>query len=102
MTKEEFFKELEDTYASCVSTSKKKNADYAGDEDPFRNFKLCEFLGVCSTETGILVRICDKISRIANLLNKEAQVLDEKLEDTIDDDINYHAILKAYLKSKNK
>ncbi|NTU69309.1 hypothetical protein HGB13_00550 [bacterium] len=46
MTKEEFFKELNTTFSDCVKISEKKNADYAGDTDPFRNFKLCEFLGV--------------------------------------------------------
>ena len=100
MNKKQFFKELETTYKACLSTSRKKNHDYAGDTNPFKNFELCEYLGVCSTETGILVRICDKISRIANLLEKERQVKDEKLEDTIEDNINYLAILKAFIKSK--
>lgn len=90
---------LEKTFATALEIARRKNADYAGNTDPFKNFKMCEQFGV-STEKGILIRISDKISRISNLLDKEAEVKDESIFDTIDDAINYLAILKAYKQNK--
>jgi len=87
---------LEKTFSDCLETAKRKNADYAGiNSDPFKNFKNSTVVGV-TVEKGILVRLMDKMSRISNLLEAEAQVKDESIYDTIDDAINYLAILKAY------
>ena len=61
--------------------------------DALKNFKLCEALGICSAEKGILVRMCDKISRASTLLSTGAQVEDEKIQDTLKDIINYTLIL---------
>jgi hypothetical protein len=90
------------TYAQCLRTSRAKSADYAGDSDPFRNFRGVEQLGLCSVETGILTRMSDKFSRICNLLgnNRVAHVRDESVEDTLRDLITYSAILLAYLDTK--
>lgn len=74
---------------------KKKNKDYAGEGDAFKNFRLVEFMGVASVSRGVMVRLCDKFARIANLLEKEGAVKDESIEDTIHDAINYLIILKA-------
>ena len=72
-----------------------KNTDYAQLDEPFSNFEMVEAIKICNTSTGILVRISDKIARIANLLerNTEAAVKDEKVEDTMLDLINYSVIL---------
>lgn len=80
----------------------KKGHDYASVEDPFKNFLECENLQICSAEKGILVRMADKITRVSNLIekNEEAQVADEKLDDTLIDLANYAIILACYLKSK--
>lgn len=93
--KEQFFKDLETTFKICLEIAKKKNADYA-DEDPFKNFRMSMQVGV-EPSRAILVRISDKLSRVSNLLDKEASVGDERIEDTLHDIINYCAILKAYL-----
>jgi hypothetical protein len=77
-----------------------KSHDYSGDEDAFRNFRLCEELGLCPVELGILVRMTDKLSRVTNLMNTEARVNDEKVTDTLIDLANYSIILKCYLESK--
>lgn len=100
MTNEEFFKDLENTYASCLETSKRKNADYSKVGNPFANFQNVEVLGICSVETGILTRMTDKMARISNLIKQEAQVKDESIQDTLMDLVNYSAILKAYLTNK--
>ena len=90
------------TYAACLRTSRAKSADYAGDNDPFRNFRLVEGVGLCSFEKGILVRMSDKFSRICNLLggDRKVQVKDESVDDTLKDLITYAAILIAYRDTK--
>jgi hypothetical protein len=84
------------TFDRCLSIAAAKNADYAASEDVFRNFKRAEMVGV-SVERGILVRLTDKVCRIANLLDKEPDVAEERVVDSIEDAINYLAILKAYM-----
>lgn len=101
MDTQQFLQHLETVLNGCLETAKKKNADYSGGKDPFANFVMCEKLNITSTEKGILTRLCDKLSRINTLLEQEAQVKDESIFDTIEDSINYLAILHAYL-SKNK
>tara|TARA_R100000697_G_scaffold121905_1_gene150102 strand:- start:235 stop:561 length:327 start_codon:yes stop_codon:yes gene_type:complete len=81
-----------------------KNVDYAQQDEPFSNFEMVEAIKICNTSTGILVRISDKIARIANLLerNAEAAVKDEKVEDTMLDLINYSVILMSYYMYEQK
>lgn len=94
--------DIRETYDACYETARRKNADYAGEgADPFRNFRNSTIVGV-SVQKGILVRLMDKMSRVSNLLEQEAQVKDESITDTIDDAINYLAILKSSIKNKIK
>lgn len=91
---------MKQTFADALELSVRKNHDYAGDADPFKNFRVVEVLGLCSVEKGIAVRLCDKLSRIATGLGNELKVKDESLIDTLNDVINYAAILKAYIEIK--
>lgn len=99
MNRSEFFKSMENTYARGLEIVGRKNDDYAGEDNPFRNFMSAEIVGV-SPDRAILVRVLDKLSRVSNLLGKQASVKDEAIEDTLIDAINYLAILKAYLEDK--
>jgi type IV secretory pathway TrbF-like protein len=99
MNTKEFLKHIEKTFKDCLTTAKLKNQDYANSDNPFKNFEMSLQVGV-NVDRAILVRTSDKLSRISNLLDRDASVKDERLEDTIDDAINYLAILKAY-KSNN-
>lgn len=90
---------MKDTFDLCLAISIQKNADYAGDEDPLANFRACQSFGVPMVR-GIMVRLSDKMARIGNLLDKEASVKDEKIADSIDDAINYLAILKYALETE--
>lgn len=104
----------EDLCLRARELSVRKNADYSrpqdAPEDPyacFRNFMRVEASGLCSTETGLLVRLEDKMSRLNNLLKSgadKAAVADESIDDTILDAINYLALLAAYrfVKAKQK
>ncbi len=86
---------VRETYAKAAEIIERKNADYATQADPFANFRTANILGL-SVEKGILVRTLDKIMRVNNLLEHEAFVTEESMEDTLTDAINYLALLKAY------
>lgn len=101
MNREEFIASIESTYKKGVSIVKMKNADYANSDDPFKNFRSAEIVGL-TVERAILVRVLDKITRISNLLGKEADVKEESLEDSCLDMINYMAIFVAYRESNKK
>lgn len=99
MTREEFVKDLEETYNKCVEIVRRKNQDYAKGSDPFSNFRYSQLINL-EVEDAIMLRTLDKMARIGNLLYKSNAVLDERIEDSILDAINYLAILKVYLKEK--
>lgn len=96
MTNKELIEHIDETFDKCLQIARKKNKDYAKDHDAFHNFRHSELVGV-DPDRAILVRISDKMARISNLLNKDESVKDETVEDTLDDVINYTAILKAYI-----
>ena len=99
MNQEQFLENIRNTFQAGVCLIERKNKDYANSTDPFRNFRSAEIVGL-SLERAILVRVLDKLSRISNLIDKDAAVKDESLEDTIIDAINYLAILKAYREAR--
>lgn len=70
----------------------KKNQDYGANDDPFRNFR--EF-----GTYGILVRLSDKLARIRTWEEKGQFAVDETLQDTVLDAINY---LILYLTMKER
>lgn len=86
----------------ALATMRKKNSDYTGtSNDPFFNFRQSENFGICSAEESILIRKMDKLSRIKSFLDKGVlEVADEKIEDTLEDDINYSILLLGMIKSK--
>lgn len=82
-----------------------KNADYTGStDDPFKNFRIVEELGICSVETGFLTRMSDKFSRLKSLTvdGNACKVKDESVEDTLFDLANYCILMASYLKSKQQ
>ncbi len=93
----------EDTCVAASMLMERKAADYASVEDPFRNFRQIEALDLGSVEQGIVVRMGDKLSRMAGFVKNGAfAVEDEALEDTVIDMINYSIILLAAYKSRVK
>lgn len=100
MTQQQFIEEISKTFNTCLEIAEKKNKDYAGNGDPFKNFNNSLLVGV-DPARAILVRITDKISRISNLLDKPGEVTDENIDDSIRDAINYLAILKVLHEEKN-
>ncbi len=98
-----FLTRLAQLYDNNVQISSRKNSDYAGEDDPFANFRVCEALGI-PAEVGLLVRMTDKLSRISNLIKPgvTAKVADESVLDTLADLANYSMILRMYLENKNE
>ncbi len=100
MNQKTFLKKLTEGYASNIQISKNKNADYADNDDAFKNFRACEMLGF-TIEEGILIRMSDKFIRVSNLLKRKAVISDEKITDTLQDLANYAMILKVYIEAKH-
>jgi len=69
-----------------------KAHDYSGDEDCNKNIKACETMGVTDAETGLLIRMLDKLQRLISLNKATAMVKDESKRDTLHDLRNYAAI----------
>lgn len=97
MNHSELLKFSEDNFKKCLSIMQAKNADYsAGDDDALRNFKTAKLVNL-DPKHILLANMVNKISRIGNLLSKEAAVETEKIDDTILDLVNYSILLLAYL-----
>jgi len=104
MNQEQYFQKLRDKFEHALELMKRKNHDYAGEDDPFKNFRAAEMLGL-TVEEGILVRMSDKLARVSNLIrthendNRKGQdisVSEESIEDTLIDLMNYANILAVY------
>lgn len=102
-TSKYLIKHTMDLFTKCVGVMEKKNADYsASNENAFRNFEGVEYFKITDPKTGMMVRLTDKFMRISHLMKNEAQVKDESLLDSIEDAINYLAILHAYIEKDKK
>lgn len=99
MDRETYFKKLEENYDFGIEIMKRKNHDYAGVSDPFKNFKAAEIIGL-TVEEGIMLRLSDKFARLGNLLKRENLVKDESFADTAIDAMNYLNILLVYVCEK--
>ena len=80
-----------------------KNNDYAFGDDPYANFRKGEIFGLCSTEAGILLRVTDKISRLATFVKDgKLMVEGEGYEDAVLDVMNYMVLFYAYQQDKQE
>lgn len=101
MNNEMFLQEVKKSQEKSLELMRAKNQDYAGG-CAFKNFDVAAFICNVSSEKGILIRMCDKITRIGNLLNNKERVKDETIEDTLLDLANYSYILMARIKARKK
>lgn len=102
----------EKTFAELLELLKKKNKDYAGDADSYKNFldpELQAYLDkhgckMDAVELGIRVRLKDKWSRLNTLLfsDSDPAVTDESFDDTLTDIIGYVGICKAWREYNKK
>lgn len=95
-------KKILDFMIDVIEVMSKKNKDYTGnDDDNFAVFRRYRMIGI-TPEQGIMARMVDKLSRIANILNGKSPeaVDDETVRDTLRDMIAYSAILAAYIEEE--
>jgi hypothetical protein len=79
-----------------------KNHDYAGVDDPLRNFRISENMGIPAWK-AVLVRISDKFSRLCSFAKQnELKVKDENVEDTLIDMAVYSLICVILYRNKLK
>ena len=95
-TREDYLREFKAYTAKMLDITTKKNNDYGGAEDPFKNFRTFE-------ELGILVRMSDKFARLRTAFQekREFEVKDETIEDTCIDLANYALLLMCYHRGAN-
>ena len=90
LTREDLLHLHEELTAKARQIMVKKNQDYGADADPFRNFRAFG-------RFGILVRLSDKLSRLRTFVERGSfAVEDEKVEDTVEDAINYLVLFLGY------
>lgn len=79
-----------------------KRKDYSGTEDPLRNLRGAEFLGV-PAPIGVHIRILDKLARASELIKAGSSTGDvgESLLDTYADILNYASIAFCLLCETN-
>jgi hypothetical protein len=79
----------------ALQTMRKKNADYSGSDKDMKSFETSATVANIPMSKGILVRLMDKMTRIGNLIEKGSLTgeVGESIFDTIQDAINYSAIL---------
>jgi len=97
MRREDFLKEIGETFVAAGRLISAKNDDYAADDDAFLNFRKAAEIAGTDVATGILVRFGDKVTRLGNLIDRDPSVVGETVDDTILDAINYLAILRVWL-----
>jgi hypothetical protein len=94
--REEYLAAFQEATRDMLAITSKKNNDYGGPVDPWKNFR--DF-----GEVGIVVRMSDKFARIKTALveKRDFEVADETIEDTLLDLANYAIICLLYHRSEH-
>jgi hypothetical protein len=96
-TREEYLNAFQEVTRVMLATTTRKNNDYGGPDDPWKNFRDFGTL-------GIVVRMSDKFARIKTALveKRGLEVSDESVEDTLIDLANYAIICLLYHRSERQ
>jgi hypothetical protein len=99
MTKEEYYKFVEKTFADMLELIKRKNKDYCGVvDDPFANFRRASQVSV-DPLNGLAVRFLDKVARIESFF-QSGKLENESFEDAWLDCIGYSCLALGMLKER--
>lgn len=101
MSSKRLFEIHDELCSSAKEIMVAKNHDYrSGTDDPFANFRGSVALGV-NPITGILIRMQDKLCRIATFAEKgQLLVKGEGVEDAIRDIINYAVLVGGLINER--
>lgn len=102
MSPDEYIAQIKLIQDEELRLTARKNADYGDGADALANFRLIETItaGRISMADGVLVRMTDKLMRIAHLQGRAAQVEDESITDSCEDLANYSNILALIHRTK--
>ena len=102
MKKQEYLDLVDREFIDLRALIERKTNDYSGgDEDTLANFRLAEKLDLASAETGLLLRMMDKVQRVKSFLKKgELSVQNESAQDAVRDIIGYSFALIALMEEK--
>jgi|GEM_PF-5011687 len=104
MTQKEFLELFDREVALMRETLVAKGNDYSGgDSDTLANFKMTEKLGLADADTGLLIRMVDKIQRVKSFLQRgELSVKNESAKDAVRDIIGYSFLELALMEEKEE
>lgn len=90
-----------ETCKTTAAIMARKNHDYtSGSADPFANFRMATAIGLTPVQ-GLLLRMMDKIQRIATFDSKgELKVSGESVDDACNDIVNYAILCKGLLRER--
>ncbi len=96
MKQKDYLIRFEQITKDMLDLTKRKNTDYANKDNAFANFNMVTLLtnGHISPFDALLVRMSDKMQRMANLLDRKPAVKDEKIIDTAMDLAIYAIIFR--------
>jgi hypothetical protein len=94
--RDRLFRLHEDMTKAARTIMRKKNADYANEEDPLANFRRFG-------ELGFVVRMEDKLARLTTFARRGIlEVENESLDDTLLDLVNYCVLLSFYVTEEKR
>lgn len=94
--RDRLFRLHEDMCKSARAIMRKKNADYANEEDPLANFRRF-------AELGFVVRMEDKLARLTTFAKRGIfEVETESLDDTLLDLVNYCVLLSFFVAEEKR
>ena len=99
MNSPEMLKQADIIFKELLDLLKKKNNDYAEDNNCFSNFEYCADKTDISVENVFMVFLAVKLARLKELLSGK-ETKNESIIDTLKDMANYAVLFSIYLNNK--
>ncbi len=96
-----FLEETRSILDRCMVILSKKNHDYSEVTDAFANFKSSAELAGITPAQSLLTLLGMKMARLSQLIGNGKQPMNEKIEDSLIDVINYTLLLRGVLQEQS-